>query len=67
MSAKHQITLDANYLGCKLPWVNAVSADEVRQLDQKLPEPGIFLKQRVGFVGTFVTIRRSIPLQGISK
>ena len=51
----------------QIPWVNAVSPDEVRQLDQKLPEPGIFLKQRVGFVGTFVTIRGSIPLQGISK
>ena len=41
---------------------------QVRQLDQKLPEPGILLKQRVSFVGTFVTtIRRSIPLKGISK
>ena len=60
-SAKH-----LNYLGCKLPWMNAVSADEVRQLDQKLPEPGILLKQRLSFVGTFVTTR-SIPFKGISK
>jgi hypothetical protein len=48
--------------------MNAVSADEVRQLDQKLSKPGILLKQRVSFVGTDVTtIRRSIPFKGTSK
>jgi len=48
--------------------LKAVSADEVRQLDQKLSKPGILLKQRLSFVGTFVTtIRRSIPFKGISK
>ncbi|MBA4038235.1 MAG: hypothetical protein C0480_26895 [Bradyrhizobium sp.] len=47
------------------PGVNAVSADEVRQLDQKLPKPGIFFKQRVCFVGSLVdTVGRSIPLKG---
>jgi hypothetical protein len=47
------------------PRVNAVSADEVRQLDQELPKPGIFFKQRVCFVGTIVdTVGRSIPLKG---
>jgi hypothetical protein len=56
------------FLGCKSPWMKAVSADEVRQLDQKLSKPGILLKQRLSFVGTFVTtIRRSIPFKGISK
>jgi hypothetical protein len=48
--------------------MNAVSADEIRELDQKLPKPGILLKQRVCFVSTRVdTIPRSIPLKGRSK
>ena len=37
--------------------VNTVLADEVRQLEQKLPKSGIFFKQRVGFVGGFVVTR----------
>jgi len=37
-----------------LPLVNAVFANEVRKLRQKLPKPVIFLDERVGFVAAFV-------------
>jgi hypothetical protein len=49
-----------------LPCVNDVSADEVRQLSQQLPKPGILLKQGVNVVGVFVTPKcRFIPSKGI--
>jgi hypothetical protein len=48
-----------------LPCVNDVSADEVRQLSQQPPKPGILLKQGVN-VGVFVTPKcRFIPSKGI--
>jgi len=48
--------------------VNAVFANDVRELGQQLPEPGVFLDQRVGFVGRFVAAEGGpIPLQGILK
>src|SRR5829696_2221887 len=37
--------------------VNAVFANDVRQLGQKLPEPGVLLDQRVGFVGPFIATK----------
>jgi len=46
--------------------VNDVSADEVRQLSQQPPKPGILLKQGVNVVGVFVTPKcRFIPSKGI--
>ena len=48
--------------------MNDVFADEVRQLDQKLPKPGILLNQRVSFVGMFVTAKcRLVASEGIFK
>jgi hypothetical protein len=48
-------------LGC----ANVVFADEVRQLDQQLPKPGILFKQGVNLVGMIVTTKcRLIPLKG---
>jgi hypothetical protein len=40
-----------------LPLVNAVFANEVRKLRQKLPKPVIFLDERVGFVAAFVAAK----------
>jgi hypothetical protein len=46
--------------------VNAVFANDVRELRQKLPEPGIFFDQRVSFVGRFVAAEGGfVPAQGI--
>jgi hypothetical protein len=48
--------------------VNAVFANDVRQLGQKLPEPGILLDQRMSFVGLFVATKgRLVPAKGILK
>ena len=51
-----------------LPRVNAVFADQVRKLGQKLPKPGILLDQRMSFVGLFVTTKGGlVPAKGILK
>jgi hypothetical protein len=48
--------------------VDAVLADEVRQLDQKLSKPGILLEERVGLIGVVVTAGgRLILSKGIFK
>jgi len=48
--------------------VNAVFANDVRQLGQKLPEPGVLLDQRVGFVGPLVATKGGlVPAKGILK
>jgi hypothetical protein len=48
--------------------VNAVFANDVRQLGQQLPEPGVLLDQRMGFVGRFVAAKGGlVPSQGILK
>jgi hypothetical protein len=48
--------------------VNAVFANDVRQLGQKLPEPGILLDQRMSFVGLFVATKGGlVPAKGILK
>jgi hypothetical protein len=46
--------------------VNAVFANDVRELGQQLPEPGVLFEKRMGFVGRFVAAKGGpIPLQGI--
>jgi hypothetical protein len=48
--------------------VNAVFADDIGQLGQKLPKPGILLDQRMSFVGLFVATKGGlVPAQGILK
>jgi hypothetical protein len=48
--------------------VNAVFANDVGKLGQQLPEPGILLDQRMGFVGLFVATKGGlVPAQGILK
>jgi hypothetical protein len=48
--------------------VNAVFANDVRQLGQKLPKPGVLLDQRVGFVGLFVATKGGlVATKGILK
>jgi hypothetical protein len=48
--------------------VNAVLANDVGELSQEFPKPGIFLDQRVGFVGPFVATQGGlVPAQGILK
>ena len=48
--------------------VNAVFANDVRQLGQQFPEPGVFFDQRMSFVGRFVaTVGGLVPTQGILK
>jgi hypothetical protein len=48
--------------------VNAVFANDVRQLGQKLPKPGVLLDQRMGFVGPFVATQGGlVPAKGILK
>ena len=50
----------------RLSRVNAVFANDVRELRQKLPQPCVFFDQRVSFVGRFVAAKGGpIPLQGI--
>jgi hypothetical protein len=52
----------------RLSRVNAVFANDVRELRQEFPEPGVFFDQRVGFVGRFVAAKGGpIPLQGVLK
>ena len=47
---------------------NAVLADEVRQLSQKLSKPGVLPEQPMSLVGWFVaTRRRLIAAKGIFK
>jgi hypothetical protein len=44
---------------------NVVFADEVRQLDQQFPKPGILFKQGVNLVGMIVTTKsRLVSLKG---
>jgi len=51
-----------------LPLVNAVFANEIRKLGQKLPKPGILFDQRVSFVGAFVATKGGlVPAKGILK
>jgi len=46
--------------------VNAVFANDVGQLGQKFPEPGVLFDQRVSFVGLFVATKGGlIPAKGI--
>jgi hypothetical protein len=48
--------------------VNAVFANDVRQLGQKLPEPGVLFDQRMSFVGLFVATKGGlVPAKGILK
>jgi hypothetical protein len=48
--------------------VNAVFADDIGQLGQKRPKPGILLDQRMSFVGLFVATKGGlVPAQGILK
>jgi hypothetical protein len=48
--------------------VNAVFANDVGKLGQKLPEPGILLDQRMSFVGLFVATKGGfVPTKGILK
>jgi hypothetical protein len=51
-----------------LPLVNAVFANDIRQLGQELTEPCILLDQRVSFVGLLVATKgRLVPAKGILK
>ncbi|KRR27565.1 hypothetical protein CQ13_04020 [Bradyrhizobium retamae] len=55
-------------VGASLARLDAVFADQVRKLGQKLPKPGILLDQRMGFVGLFVSTKGGlVPAQGILK
>jgi len=46
--------------------VNAVFANDVRQLGQKLPKPRILFDQRVRFVDSFVATKGGlVPAKGI--
>jgi hypothetical protein len=48
--------------------VNAVFANDIRQLGQKLPKPGILFDQCVSFVGPFVATKGGlVPAKGILK
>jgi hypothetical protein len=48
--------------------VNAVFANDVSKLGQKLPKPGILLDQRMSFVGAFVATKGGlVPTKGILK
>ncbi|KRQ89363.1 hypothetical protein CQ10_05580 [Bradyrhizobium valentinum] len=48
--------------------VNAVFTNDVRELSQKLPKPGVLLDQRVSFVGLFVATKGGlVPAKGILK
>ncbi|MEH2548585.1 hypothetical protein V1283_005230 [Bradyrhizobium sp. AZCC 2262] len=51
-----------------LPLVNAVFANEISKLGQKLPKPGILFDQRMSFVGVFVATKGGlVPTKGILK
>jgi hypothetical protein len=48
--------------------VNAVFANDVRQLGQKLPKPCVLFDQRMSFVGLFVATKGGlVPAKGILK
>jgi hypothetical protein len=48
--------------------VNAVFANDIRQLGQKLPEPGVLFDQRMSFVGRFVAAKGGlVAAKGVLK